>query len=55
MLEGGQLTALGFIADQDRRAVGGLYAQNAVDISLVRREDHIELRVFQIQPGQVAR
>ena len=49
-----QLPALLFIADQNRSAEGGLHAQQIVEIGFIGREDHIELGIFQFQPGQVA-
>ena len=49
-----QPPALLLIADQHRRAIGSLHAQQIVEISFVGREDHVELRIFEIQPGQIA-
>ena len=49
-----QIAALFFVTDQDRRAVRRLHAQQVVEISLIRGEDDIELRIIQLQPGNVA-
>jgi hypothetical protein len=49
-----QLLALFLIANQDRRAERRLHAQQIVEVGFIRREDHVELRILQIQPRQVA-
>jgi hypothetical protein len=50
-----QLAAFLFVANQHRGAVGRLDAQQIVEIGFVRREDDVDLGVFQIEPCQVAR
>ena len=52
-LEDRQLLALSIIAHQHRRAIGGLYPENVVQISFIRRHDHIEFWVFEVKPGKV--
>ena len=50
-----QFAALRVVADQDRRAVRRLHAQQPIQVRLIRRKDHIDLRVLQVQPRNVAR
>ena len=47
--------ALAFVADEHGRAVGSLDAEEIVQVRLVRRQDEIELRVLELDPGDVAR
>ncbi len=54
LLKDGQLPALGLIADQDRGAIRGLYAEQIVEIGLIRREYQVEFRIFEVEPGQIA-
>ena len=49
-----ELLALGLVADQDRRAEGSLYAQKIVEVSFVGRENNVELRIFEIEPSEIA-
>ena len=49
-----QLAALRLIADQDRAAIRSLHPEDAIEIGLIRCKDQIDLRVLQIQPGNVA-
>ena len=53
-LEHFELAAFRFVADQDGGAVGSLHSQKIVEISFVRREDHVEFRIDQADPGDVA-
>ena len=54
LLVEGQLAALRFVADQNGGAVGGLHAQQIVQVGFVGREDDVELGIFEVQPGKVA-
>ena len=53
-LEHVQLAALRLVAHQDRRAVGSFHAEQIVEISFVRREDDVEFRIDEADPGDVA-
>ena len=54
-LEDRELFAFGLVADHHRRAVGSFHAEQIVEIGFVGREDHVEFRIFEIEPGDVAR
>ena len=54
-LEKSQLLALFLVANHDRGAIRSFHAEQIVQIDFVRREDDVELRVFQIDPGNIAR
>ena len=54
LLVDGELAAFGVVADEDRRAVRRLHAEQVVEVRLVRRVDDVELRILQIQPRDVA-
>ncbi len=53
-LEDVEFAALFIIADEDGGAVGSFHAQQIVEISFVRRKDHVEFRILQADPGDVA-
>ena len=55
LLEDGELPALLLVADEDGGAVGTLHAEQTVQVRLVGREDQVEFRVRQLDPGHVAR
>ncbi len=49
-----QLLAFFLVPDQDSSSVRGLYAQHIVQVSFIRRHDHVKLRILEVQPGDVA-
>ena len=54
LLIDGEFGAFLFIADEDGRAVGGLDAEDVVEVGLVGGEDEVELWVLFVEPGEVA-
>ena len=54
LLEHGELFAFGVVANHDRRAVGGFHAEQPVEIGFIRREDHVEFRILEVHPGEIA-
>ena len=55
LLVHGELAGLGVVADKDGGAVGGLHTEQVVEVGLVGREDEVDLRVLEVEPGNVGR
>ena len=49
-----EVAALGFVANQNRRAVRRFHAEQIVQIGFVGREDHVNLGVLQLDPRDIA-
>src|SRR5580693_1885479 len=49
-----ELLAFGVIADHDRCAVTGFYAEQRIVVGLVWGKDYVEFGIFEIEPGNIA-
>ena len=50
-----EVLAFRLVPDEHGRAVRRFHPQQVVEIRLVRREDHVELRILQVEPRDVTR